>query len=390
MIFNVKCVSIVIILFIYSLHEAASWNSQNFVRSFSRNLKHASAAALATAALTGPSLLLPVAPAAAVIAPIADVGVREFLVKDGKQFLRLTVPLGKAQKFGSSAEALDMKTAQENLELVKLRFEQVGFTNPTAWGAALKDVNTAATIVKSGRGYLVDQSRDGRAAQQLFDEQLVPQLGLLVEAVRARDIEATLKTQDAAAQTLADLRVLQLPAAQLPFAVPDEYSGLPRLLGRATVQLQLASSSKAGYRLPDGKTVVQQIPLTLVVDGYTTPLTAGNFVDLVNKKFYDNMPLQRVEQQLIQTGKPLLKGAAQGYVDPATGRERTVPLELFYKADAQPVYGVTSDDDMRATETFAHPFQSYGALGMARDNEDAGAAAINCSRPAHGGFIIII
>ena len=33
------------------------------------------------------------------------------------------------------------------------------------------------------------------------------------------------------------------------------------------------------------------------------------------------------------------------------------------------MYGITSDDDVRATETMALPFQAYGALGMARDND---------------------
>ena len=56
------------------------------------------------------------------------------------------------------------------------------------------------------------------------------------------------------------------------------------------------------------------------------------------------------------------------YIDPKTKQVRTIPLELFYKQDAQPVYGVISDDDGRATETMILPFQAYGALGMARDN----------------------
>jgi peptidylprolyl isomerase len=41
------------------------------------------------------------------------------------------------------------------------------------------------------------------------------------------------------------------------------------------------------------------------------------------------------------------------------------------QGDKEPVYGITSDDDMRSTETTALAFQAYGALGMARDNEQA-------------------
>ena len=49
--------------------------------------------------------------------------------------------------------------------------------------------------------------------------------------------------------------------------------------------------------------------------------------------------------------------------------------ELFYKKDKEPVYGVTSDDDLRPSDTMALPFQAYGAVGMARDNEDADSAS---------------
>ena len=38
-------------------------------------------------------------------------------------------------------------------------------------------------------------------------------------------------------------------------------------------------------------------------------------------------------------------------------------------------YGISSDDDNRATETKALPFQAYGALGMARDvDPDSGSS----------------
>lgn len=296
-------------------------------------------------------------PTYAAIAPLADVGVREFLVKDGRQFLRLNIPEGEKGKFGRTANSADMKIAQENLELVRLVFEQVGFTNPSAWGTALKDANMAANSIKALRPYLTNGDNT-ELKEKIFDERLVPSISQLMEGIRTRDIFATLAADEAAGETLAQLRLMELPPHQLPFKIPDEYSTLPRLLGRATIELVIQSNS-GGIRLADGKTVVKQVPLTLVVDGYHTPITAGNFVNLVNQKFYDGMNLQKVEELIIQTGKP-----------DASVHLRPIPLELFYKTDSKPVYGITSDDDLRATETFAYPFQAYGALGMARDNEE--------------------
>ena len=44
-------------------------------------------------------------------------------------------------------------------------------------------------------------------------------------------------------------------------------------------------------------------------------ILVGNFVDLVNKKFYDGMPIQKEEQLTLQTGKPK---NGDGYIDPKT------------------------------------------------------------------------
>ena len=70
----------------------------------------------------------------AVVANLADVGIKEFLVKDWKQILRLSIPLRRNQHFEEISTTSELKKAQESLELVKLRFEQVGYSNPVAWG----------------------------------------------------------------------------------------------------------------------------------------------------------------------------------------------------------------------------------------------------------------
>lgn len=44
--------------------------------------------------------------------------------------------------------------------------------------------------------------------------------------------------------------------------------------------------------------------MKIVADGYNAPVTAGAFVDLVNKKFYDNMEIQRADGLVVQTGRP--------------------------------------------------------------------------------------
>jgi cyclophilin family peptidyl-prolyl cis-trans isomerase len=41
--------------------------------------------------------------------------------------------------------------------------------------------------------------------------------------------------------------------------------------------------------------------LTVVLDGYNAPVSAGNFVDLVQRKFYDGMEVQRSDGFVVQS-----------------------------------------------------------------------------------------
>lgn len=41
-----------------------------------------------------------------------------------------------------------------------------------------------------------------------------------------------------------------------------------------------------------------------VADGFNAPVTAGNFIDLVSRKFYDNLTIQRADGFIVQTGDP--------------------------------------------------------------------------------------
>ena len=73
-----------------------------------------------------------------------------------------------------------------------------------------------------------------------------------------------------------------------PFSIPREYDALPRLLGRAQVRLHTTAGD-----------------LLTVVDGYNAPLTAGAFVDLVQRGFYNGLGFNRAEAfYILQSGDP--------------------------------------------------------------------------------------
>lgn len=78
------------------------------------------------------------------------------------------------------------------------------------------------------------------------------------------------------------------------------------------------------------KAIIETTKGTITIELYEdkAPITAGNFIDLVEQKFYDGLTFHRYEPGfVIQGGDPRGNGTG-GYVDPATGRERRIKLEV--------------------------------------------------------------
>ena len=137
-----------------------------------------------------------------------------------------------------------------------------------------------------------------------------------------------------------------------PFSIPPEYDALPRLLGRATVRLTTTKGD-----------------LITVVDGFNAPLTAGAFVDLVQRGFYDGLPFNRAEDfYVLQTGDP--EGPADGFIDPRTKVERRVPLEIRVPGQEDPYYNQTFEDLGLFKAEPVLPFNAKGTLGWAHSDKD--------------------
>ena len=140
-----------------------------------------------------------------------------------------------------------------------------------------------------------------------------------------------------------------------PVSIPDKYAALPRLEGRATVAIDVDISTKGRvisasvgnvstsyYLRNEGKkggtnyNAQDTLRVTFVidVDGYSAPITSGQFVDLVSKGFYDGMDVQRADDFVVQTGDPDPRKGPHGFLDPE--REdalRNVPLEIKRTVD---------------------------------------------------------
>jgi cyclophilin family peptidyl-prolyl cis-trans isomerase len=82
--------------------------------------------------------------------------------------------------------------------------------------------------------------------------------------------------------------------------------------------------------MPNRKAIIETNKGTITIELYEdkAPVTAGNFVDLIGRGFYDGLTFHRYEPGfVIQGGDPLGNGTG-GFTDPQTGRERRIKLEV--------------------------------------------------------------
>ena len=218
------------------------------------------------------------------------------------------------------------------------------------WSALVNTVRRSQSLLSSRREGMLDGFKPGdrATAAALFDD-LEQQLQTMAGAAEAQQRDPFL---DSRRQALASIGAAEaLLVGDFPFAIPAEFDALPRLLGRATVQLRTTQGD-----------------LTAVVDGYNAPLTAGAFVDLVQKGFYDGLPFIRAEDfYVLQTGDP--EGPADGYIDPVSKQERRVPLEIRIPEEKEPFYNQTFEDLGRFKAQPVLPFATLGTLGWAHSDE---------------------
>ena len=116
--------------------------------------------------------------------------------------------------------------------------------------------------------------------------------------------------------------------------------------------------------------------ITLLVDGKSAPVTAGNFVDLVKRGVFDGTIFHRVVKQpapfVVQGGDPFSKlpNSSQtkswtgNFIDEESGQARFIPLEIKLKGEKFPRYGsLVSNPNELAQLELSH---EKGSISMAR------------------------
>ncbi|CAE7520380.1 TLP40 [Symbiodinium pilosum] len=144
--------------------------------------------------------------------------------------------------------------------------------------------------------------------------------------------------------------------------------------GRAVVEWTLTRGPDSGAtKYVIDEELFSEAKFTMIIDGWSAPLSAGNFLDLVNRKFYNGLTIQRADGFIIQTGDP---GADKGNgFSPGPGQPiRTIPLEVGLRGRKEALYGETVDEARLVGTEVKIPFQADGTFSLARrefDNDSA-------------------
>ena len=219
------------------------------------------------------------------------------------------------------------------------------------WTALGKTVSRSEALLNTRRDTILRAIPDAKRKQAETLLQNVDQgLADLKDKVKSTDKPGFIADRRRTLRSIGDVESLLVPDG-FEREIPAEFDALPRLQGRATLSVSTTQGE-----------------LTTVVDGYNAPLTAGAFVDLALKGFYDGLPFIRAEDfYVLQSGDP--EGPEIGYVDPKTKQERHVPLEIRVPEEDDTIYNETFEDVglFKATPTL--PFATLGTLGWAHSDQ---------------------
>ncbi|CAM9106651.1 unnamed protein product [Ectocarpus fasciculatus] len=283
-------------------------------------------------------------------------------------------------QWGLPIDCKPARQLQEAVEAAKLDLFQKNWSRAVSNCSKAKSAmsNNKATILKA-----VGSSNEAGATKLIADidmglgalQRIVQDDGAGVVLEKAK-LDEAYPVHAAIVSNVGNLEAMMVPAdytKKLEANIPGDFDSLPRLLGRASVEFVMEKPK--GEKFDVGGVLYDKVRLTMVLDGFTAPVTAGTIVDLVQRGYYKNMPITRSDGFVVQTGDPDPEGNVHDFFPPGSDTARKIPLEIAVTEDKLPMYSVTTEDDGRGYAATRLPFQAYGALGMARSEFEADSAS---------------
>ncbi|XP_024018635.1 peptidyl-prolyl cis-trans isomerase CYP37, chloroplastic isoform X3 [Morus notabilis] len=152
-------------------------------------------------------------------------------------------------------------------------------------------------------------------------------LKALIASIKDQDPDKVSVGLASSLDTVAELELLQAPG--LSFLLPELYLKYPRLSGRGIVEFTVEKGDGSSFSPESGGEPRKTATIQVVIDGYSAPLTAGNFTKLVIDGAYNGTKLNCTDQAIL-SDNGLDKN--KGY---------SVPLEIMPFGQFEPLYKTT-------------------------------------------------
>ncbi|XP_074583067.1 peptidyl-prolyl cis-trans isomerase CYP37, chloroplastic isoform X1 [Curcuma longa] len=245
----------------------------------------------------------------------------------------------------------NMKYIQDSLEDISylLRIPQ-----RKPYGTMESDVKKALKIVTEEKD-LILTSIPGELKEKgsvLYSSLIDGKGGLqtLITSIKENDPDKVSVALASSLDTLAQLELLQAPG--LSFLLPEQYLKYPRLTGRGTVEITIEKVDGSMFSPSAGSEPKSTATIQVVLDGYSAPLTSGNFAKLVTDGAYDGVKLKCASQAILSDNELVNYGYA-------------VPLEVMPSGQFEPLYKTTLS--VQDGELPVLPLSVYGAVAMAHN-----------------------
>jgi peptidylprolyl isomerase len=246
----------------------------------------------------------------------------------------------------------DVRRLQGSLEAIEREIRR------RRWNSAVKAAKDANLVIKyNDDKILQDIPSELKSEAETLLSELKEGTPKLLEATENQDKEAVTTLRGELLDRVGQLEAMMVTG--FPFEVPEDYANLPQLKGRAEITIETNKGT-----------------MEAIVDGYNAPVNAGNFVDLVDRGFYDGLEFFQTQDYIMQIGDPPGKDA--GFIDPETGEYRAIPLEVKIAEEATPIYEFTLEALGLYLTPPVLPFNAYGAiaLGHPADDSNGGSSQI--------------
>jgi len=263
------------------------------------------------------------------------------------------LPTGNAVKDPSAILRNALPIKQFELQELQHKLEETSdLVRGGRWPALTKTVTKCQSLLKKYQNQIIQElSKDKKKIAEKTFLELKENFESLLDHSKSKDKYSFIATRRDALDKIGGIEEYFLPN-EFPYSIPQEFDNLPRLLGRAKVNIKTSKGD-----------------MQAIVDGFNAPLTAGAFIDLSSKNFYKDLPINRAEEFFVlQTGDPI--GEDIGYIDPETNEERHVPLEIRIPDEQDTFYNQTFEDLGLYTETPTLPFATLGTLGWSHSNAE--------------------